>query len=157
MVIILFNLDGNKHTYWASNPGTSSATFTLTFSEYITSSQFTINWKYIAKEFELYSMTLEKGWKKITIVKNNRAKKNTFNLNLTNVRSIRIKMLVPLESFMNQGIYGINKLKLIDGGVPIVREKCENIKNELKTWIVDEQWFYVVSKKLDYVRAYNNL
>ena len=102
-------------------------------------------------------MTLEKGWKKVLKVKNNNKKKNTFDMNFTNVKSIQIKMIIPLEKYMNQAIYGIRKLVLYNGGFPITREKCDNISSSHKRWIIEEQWFYVITKKFDYIRAYNNL
>ena len=93
----------------------------------------------------------------IQYIKNNKKRKNEFNLNLNHLKIIKILMHVPLESYMNQAIYGINKIKLTDGAVPIITKKCSEINNELKTWTLDEQWFYIVTNKLEYIRAYNIL
>ena len=148
-------LDGNKNTYWASNLGAFNVTMHLNFDHYVTANRFSIKWKYIAKEFEVYTMTLEKGWKRLSKIKNNKKRKNSFILNLVNLKAIRIKMYVPLEKYMNQGIYGIYSLNLNSGGIPIKKKKCDKGSIALKTWVIDDQWYYLTSKKLEYIRAYN--
>ncbi len=64
-------IDNHSNTFWQSSLGTEMVTFILSFSKWITADKLTIEWKYPAKEFEIFAMTYEKGWKHIVRVYNN--------------------------------------------------------------------------------------
>ena len=62
---VFSNLDGNTNTFWASTPGNEYVTFSLQFDKWVTADSLFLKWKYIAKNFDLFVLTYEKGWRHV--------------------------------------------------------------------------------------------
>ena len=140
-----------------SYPGTSNVTFTITFNEWISAQYLMIDWKYIAKDFDIYLYSLEKKWSHFVKIKNNISRLNKFTLNQLNVRAIQIRMTQAKSFLLGKAVYGIGNVFLLDGQSVLKTKKCSIISDEEKAFLVDEQYFYNISKKKPYMEAYNIL
>ena len=151
-------IDGNSNTYWASHPGEEMVVFTMYFNDYITANRIIIKWKYYAKDYDILTLSLERGWKHIYKIRGNAKKETTHDLKFSNIRAVQIKMTKNGESYMNLPIYGITDINIDDGTMNLVSKECDKIKSKSeKTWIIDQQWYYINTNKKPWMDVWNKL
>ena len=157
-------IDNNPATFWASSPGTTYSTFTLNFSNWITIDRLIIHWKYKAKDFDVYALTFEKGWKHIVKINNNcifnliiDKTSQKINLNRINIKTIQIQMTKAAEKFLDLPIFGILNIHMTSGGKNLSRNTCLNLSKDEKKFIFEEQYFYQTNQKINYIKEMNSL
>ena len=150
-------IDGNEVSYWASNPGDQVCTITLYFKQWESMNDLTLNWKYIAEEFDIFAYTLENGWRELVRITNNQVTTNNIKLNRINARAIQIKMNKGNAKYLGKIIYGLAGINISDGALALERKKCDSVASNLKVWQLDDQYYYYVGNKPPYMTAYNEL
>jgi len=150
-------IDGNEGSYWASNPGDEIATITIYFKIWMSMEDLNITWKYEPQDFEVFAYTLENGWRPILKVTGNSLKQNKLKLKRINARAIQIKMSKTKNKMLKLPIYAITGIEITDGSILLKRKPCNTLGNNIKQWILDDQWYYYIGNKPPYIEAYNAL